>query len=94
MALSAHGVTAGYGRRAPCVAHADFQAHAGRVVALIGRNGAGKTTLSRVFAGLHRETAGQVEVCGAPLPARERAGREMCIRDSHHPDGGGVEAAL
>ena len=52
-----------------------FQAHAGRVVALIGRNGAGKTTLSRVFAGLHRETAGQVEVCGAPLPARERAGR-------------------
>ncbi len=75
VALSAHGVTAGYGRRAPCVAHADFQAHAGRVVALIGRNGAGKTTLSRVFAGLHRETAGQVEVCGAPLPARERAGR-------------------
>ena len=68
-------VAAGYDRRTPCVAHADFQARAGRVVALIGRNGAGKTTLSRVFAGLHREMAGQVEVCGVPLSARERAGR-------------------
>ena len=75
VALAAHGVAAGYDRRTPCVAHADFQARAGRVVALIGRNGAGKTTLSRVFAGLHREMAGQVEVCGVPLSARERAGR-------------------
>jgi ribose transport system ATP-binding protein len=57
----------------------DFDLRAGEVHALIGENGAGKSTLIKVLAGLHRPSAGHVELRGlavsffTPLDA-QRAG--------------------
>jgi signal transduction histidine kinase/ABC-type multidrug transport system ATPase subunit len=41
----------------------------GEVVALAGENGAGKTTLLRALAGDVRPAAGEIMLCGKPLPA-------------------------
>jgi branched-chain amino acid transport system ATP-binding protein len=40
---------------------------AGEIVALVGPNGAGKTTLMRTIAGLHRPTAGGIDLEGVGL---------------------------
>lgn len=75
-ALSARGLCARYGKRGRLVVDGcDFDAHAGRAVALIGRNGAGKTTLARCLAGLHAECAGEVLIDGGAVSPRKRAGR-------------------
>ena len=41
-----------------------LEAHAGRVLALLGDNGAGKTTLIKVLSGVYRPTSGHVEIEG------------------------------
>ncbi|MBS6940438.1 MAG: ABC transporter ATP-binding protein [Slackia piriformis] len=73
------GVVAGY-RNAPAVLDGcDFSLEPGRVVGIVGRNGAGKTTLLRCMAGLSKEKAGSVELGGARLRARKRAGKVYLV---------------
>ena len=43
-----------------------LEAHAGRVLALLGDNGAGKSTLIKILSGVHQPTTGSVEVDGRP----------------------------
>lgn len=47
----------------------------GSIYALIGENGAGKTTLFRIWAGLSRQTSGQVELADATTEAEIRKER-------------------
>ncbi|MEV7181010.1 ATP-binding cassette domain-containing protein [Kitasatospora sp. NPDC093679] len=61
----------------PALRGVDLTLHAGRITALMGRNGAGKSTLLACLAGLHRPSAGTVEVDGAQpgrLRRRQAAG--------------------
>ena len=75
-ALIVRGLTVRYGRSGPFVVNdCDFDAAAGRAVALVGRNGAGKTTFARCLAGLHAEAAGEIRIAGEALGSRKRAGR-------------------
>ena len=47
-----------------------IEAHAGKVLALLGDNGAGKSTLIKVLSGVHQPTSGSVEVDGRPVRLR------------------------
>lgn len=73
--LSVRGLKVRYGRRGSFVVDGcDFDAVAGRAVALVGRNGAGKSTFARCLAGLQTETEGEIRIDGQMLSARKRAG--------------------
>lgn len=75
-ALIVRGLKVRYGRSGPFVVNdCNFDAAAGRAVALVGRNGAGKTTFARCLAGLHAEAAGEIRIEGEALGPRKRAGR-------------------
>lgn len=57
----------------PVLAGVDLDAHAGQVLALMGRNGVGKSTLLRVLTGTLRPSRGRVGVDGLdPAGARAR----------------------
>ncbi len=47
-----------------------IEAHAGKVLALLGDNGAGKSTLIKILSGVHQPTSGSVEVDGRPVTLR------------------------
>ncbi|MCZ4492492.1 MAG: hypothetical protein QOH30_4120 [Baekduia sp.] len=63
-ALSAQGLTAGYGAM-PVIRDVALEVHPGEVVALLGANGAGKTTTLLALSGELPLTAGDVRMEGA-----------------------------
>ncbi|MBN9794023.1 MULTISPECIES: ATP-binding cassette domain-containing protein [unclassified Pseudonocardia] len=83
--LRAEGITKQYGQ-VTALQGADFDVHAGEVVALIGDNGAGKSTLVRMLSGSEQPDAGRIEfenrevVLGSPIAARE-LGIETVFQD-------------
>ena len=64
--LRATGLTKQYGQ-VKALQGADFDVHAGEVVALIGDNGAGKSTLVRMLSGSEQADQGTVEFDGRPV---------------------------
>jgi len=78
LALSMHGITAGYGGP-PIVRDVSMDVHEGEVVAVVGPNGAGKSTLLKAVLGIASMQAGRVElrgrdVTGLPLEKLARLG--------------------
>ncbi|CAL92977.1 ATP-binding cassette domain-containing protein [Azoarcus olearius] len=53
----------------------DLELAAGECFTLLGPNGAGKTTTLRCALGLTAPTAGDIRLCGEPVPARAREAR-------------------
>ncbi len=53
----------------------DLELRAGECFTLLGPNGAGKTTTLRCALGLTAPSAGQISLCGEPVPARAREAR-------------------
>jgi phospholipid/cholesterol/gamma-HCH transport system ATP-binding protein len=64
--IDVRGLTTRFGRQ---VVHdrLDLQIHRGELVALIGGSGTGKSVLVREIIGLHRPTAGDVQVLGTSM---------------------------
>ncbi len=65
---------------------ADFTAHAGEIVALIGDNGAGKSTLIKLLSGVEQPDGGELRFEGRPIEiasplAAQRLGIETVYQD-------------
>src|SRR5271166_2255195 len=77
--LEAKGVVKRFG---PLLANdvAEFKAHPGQVVALLGENGAGKSTLCKILYGYYRADAGEFRVAGRDVTIDSpRAARRLGI---------------
>jgi simple sugar transport system ATP-binding protein len=64
--LAARGIVKRYGH-VTALDGADFEVHAGEVVALIGDNGAGKSTLVKVLSGVIAHDEGELLLRGEPV---------------------------
>ncbi|MBL1288293.1 energy-coupling factor ABC transporter ATP-binding protein [Streptomyces sp. NPDC057067] len=65
--LALRGVSFAYEDGPTVLSGLDFEAYAGRALALLGRNGSGKTTLMRLLSGGLRPREGQLTVEGQPV---------------------------
>jgi ABC-type sugar transport system ATPase subunit len=54
-------------RGVPAIQSIDFTLRDGEIHALLGENGAGKSTLSKILAGVHQPTSGEMLMDGRPL---------------------------
>ncbi|HKB70896.1 MAG TPA: ABC transporter ATP-binding protein [Thermoanaerobaculia bacterium] len=73
--LAVAGLRAGYGRET-ALDGVDFEAGAGRLVALAGENGSGKSTLLKAIAGVVPRSTGEIRLGGESIrewPRRKRA---------------------
>ncbi|MEV1293161.1 ATP-binding cassette domain-containing protein [Pseudonocardia sp. NPDC049635] len=70
--LAVVGLCAGHDGT-PIVDGVSLEVPRGGLVALVGPSGSGKTTVARCVTGLHRPTAGRVELDGRPLAATAAA---------------------
>ncbi|RLL68711.1 ABC transporter ATP-binding protein [Streptomyces sp. Z26] len=77
--LSAHDLHKTYGST-PALAGADFQIHAGEVVAVMGPSGSGKSTLLHCLAGIVPPDSGTVRYKDRDLSAMADAGRSALRR--------------
>jgi ABC-type branched-subunit amino acid transport system ATPase component len=87
IALSAQGLSAGYGRL-QVIHDVNVQVRRREIVGLVGVNGAGKSTLLRALSGHARVMAGTVELHGAPAklgnaPALVRSGLALVPEGRH-----------
>ncbi len=64
--LELHGVNKRFGA-VQALTEVDFQAHAGRVTALVGDNGAGKSTLIKIVSGIITADTGEYQFDGEPV---------------------------
>jgi energy-coupling factor transport system ATP-binding protein len=71
----------------PLLCGIDLTAHAGEIVALMGRNGSGKTTLLRTLFGFVKPARGQIDVAG--LNMREHSPAELGARTAYLPQRSG-----
>jgi ribose transport system ATP-binding protein len=61
-----------------------FEIGAGEIHGLLGENGAGKSTLLRILSGVHRPTAGSIEIDGQPVALKSPvAARDVGIAMIH-----------
>lgn len=67
LAVRARGLSRRFGEREALLG-LDLDIPRGVCHAVLGSNGSGKTTFLRLVAGLIRPTAGELSVCGLPLP--------------------------
>jgi lipooligosaccharide transport system ATP-binding protein len=72
--LVVRGLVKRYGER-EVVRGLDLEVRAGECFTLLGPNGAGKTTTLRCALGLATPNAGEIRLCGEPVPARAREAR-------------------
>jgi len=87
-AIEVSGLVVRYGAVA-AVDALDLRAHAGEVVALLGRNGAGKTSTVEALEGYRRAAAGTLRVLGLD-PQRGDDHRRLTRRVGVMPQRGGV----
>jgi ABC-2 type transport system ATP-binding protein len=66
-AVETHNLTKIYQNRQIALNGVSLRVEPGTVLGLLGPNGAGKTTLVRLILGLHRPSAGWVELFGRPM---------------------------
>jgi heme ABC exporter ATP-binding subunit CcmA len=66
------------------LAHVDLDVRPGESLLLVGSNGSGKTTLLRVLAGLHKPSAGELEIFGHKLAKEPLSARRKLSLVSHH----------
>ena len=72
--LSIHATTVAYDRK-PVLWNVDYDAPAGRLIAIVGPNGAGKSTLIKACLDIVPRASGVVEYWGRPLSVhRQRVG--------------------
>jgi ABC-2 type transport system ATP-binding protein len=90
-ALSAHGLSKGFGHR---VAYQDvsFEIGHGEIFGLLGPNGAGKTTMVRTLGTLIAPTSGSATVAGIPLTPKN--GLEIRRRIAIMPESPGLYLRL
>ena len=69
VAIATSGLTKRFGSQT-AVDAVDLTVPRGAVYGFLGPNGSGKTTTIRMLLGLVHATAGEIEVLGAPVPAR------------------------
>ena len=66
--ISVRNLTVTYNNGYTAVRDASFELDPGTICALVGVNGSGKSTIFKAIMGFVRPSAGEVRLCGRPVP--------------------------